>query len=160
MRSSSAAGWVGAAVLGSSAAIELARAWTRAPGAAAEASDAMGGIVVAVLIVAAFAVATRARALANVAVAAGFVLVAHGGTLVLDGQTVGSLFLGIAPVAAVLSHAAFTVESAERREEARAARMLALWNKTSRRRTAPAARPVASPIPLAMRASQATIIDA
>jgi len=150
---------VGAALLATSAVIEVARAWTNAPHTGAEAAQVVGGIVVALLIVAAFALATRARAFAHASTAAGFVLVAHGGTLVLEGQIIGALFLGLAPVVALLAHVAFAPNAADQHAAAASARMLALWMKKSRR-IAPTAPPVASPIPLAMRASQATIIDA
>jgi len=160
VRSSVAAGWLGATVLGTAGVIEVARAWTTTPRAGAEASHVVGGMVVALLGISAFALGARARAFTGVSVAAAFALVAHGGTLVLEGQTVGALFLGIAPLVALLSHVAFTTRPADERAAVSGAKMVALWMKTSRRKTAPAARRVASPIPLAMRASQATIIDA
>jgi hypothetical protein len=100
-----AAGAIGAAVLATAAAIEVARAWTNAgTTAGAEVTHVVGGVVVAILAAAGFAVGTRARALSGAAVAAAFVLVAHGGTLVLEGQIVGALFLGISPLVALLSH--------------------------------------------------------
>jgi hypothetical protein len=103
----SAAGVIGAALLGSSAAIEIARAWTSAPRVAAEASHALGGLLVALFVVAAIGLGLRARAVGGVVVGAAFALVAHGATLALQGELVGALFLGVAPVAALLAHVAF-----------------------------------------------------
>lgn len=121
-------------------------------------------MVVALFATAAFGLFARVRFLASVTVAAVFALVAHGGTLALSGDMVGALFLGLAPLVALLARITFAPddvsETATARETLARARMLALWMKTSRKRTARAAQPAASPIPLAMRASQATIIDA
>jgi len=157
------AGIASAAVLACASGIEIARAWTDAPHVAAEAEHALGGLLVALFTVAAIGLGTRNRVLASAAVPAVFALVAHGGVLVLEGELVGALFLGIAPVVALLAHATFAsdelMETAAARDAVMRANMLALWLKTSRKRTARAAAPVASPIPLAMRASRATIID-
>ena len=121
----------------------------------------MGGMLVALLVVAAFAFATRSTALAGVVVAATFALCAHGGTLVLQGETIGALYLGLAPVVGMLASIAFSPGTLREHNAALNAKMLGLWMKTRRpRKTAHAAAPVASRIPLAMRASQATIIDA
>jgi hypothetical protein len=163
--SRAAAGAIGATVLGCAAAIEVARAWTDAPHAGAAAEQIVGGVVVALFVTAAFGLLVRADALSSVAVASVFALVAHGGTLVLGGELCGAIFLGIAPFVALLAQATFAVDDAlettAAREAFARARLLALWMKTSRRRrTASAAARAASPIPLAMRASQATIIDA
>ena len=159
-----AAGVIAASVLGCAAGIELARAWAAPPHVGAEAEQVVGGVVVALFLTAALGLVMRVSGLERVAVAAIFALVAHGGTLVLEGELVGALFLGVAPVIALLTHATFAVDEAEETTSARDAlmrtRLLALWMKTSRRRIAPAAALAASPIPLAMRASQATIIDA
>lgn len=160
-----AAGAIGASILGCAAAIEIARAWTDAPHVGAGAEQVVGGVVVALLVTAALGLAVRAAALSSVAVASVFALVAHGGTLVLEGELCGALFLGIAPLVALLAQATFAVDDAleatAAREAFMRARLFALWMKTSRRRqTASGAAPAASPIPLAMRASQATIIDA
>lgn len=102
-----AAGVVGASVLGSAAAIEIARAWTTAPSVLAEAGHALGGVMVALFVIAAIGVATRARPLGGLAVASSFALLAHGLTLVLQGQIIGAVFIGIAPFAAVVAHVAF-----------------------------------------------------
>lgn len=159
-----ASGIIGAGVLGCAAGIEIARAWTDAPQLGVEAERVVGGAVVALFVTAALGLLTRASMLTSVAVAAVFALAAHGGTLVLEGELVGSLFLGIAPIVALLAHVTFAVddgiESTAAREAFMRARMLALWTTTSRRRTARAAPLAASPTPLAMRASQVTIIDA
>jgi hypothetical protein len=108
----SAAGVVGAALLASCSAIEIARAWTSAPSVAAEASHALGGLLVALFLVAAIGLGARARALGGVAVGAAFALVAHGATLVLQGELVGALFLGLAPVVGLLTHVAFLAADA------------------------------------------------
>jgi hypothetical protein len=107
-----AAGVVGATLLASCAAIEIARAWTSAPRVAAEASHALGGLLVALFIVAAIGLGARARALGGVAVGAAFALLAHGATLVLQGELVGALFLGLAPVVGLLTHVAFLAADA------------------------------------------------
>jgi hypothetical protein len=159
LRGSVAAAVIGAVTLAGAAGIEVARAWTSGPRAGAEATQVVGGVLVALFVVAAVGMAARARAMTGVIVASGFALFAHGGTLVLEGEVIGALFLGLAPVLAVLSNVAFAPSSVPQRDPAAGARLLALWMKTSRRKTAPGARRAASPTPLAMRASQATIID-
>ncbi|HSO32532.1 MAG TPA: hypothetical protein VLT33_08450 [Labilithrix sp.] len=98
---------VGATVLGSAAAIEVARAWTTAPGVLAEAGHAIGGVVVALFLVSGLGLAGRWRSLNGLAVASTFVLVAHGATLVLQGQLIGALFVGLAPLVAAVAHVAF-----------------------------------------------------
>jgi hypothetical protein len=151
-------------VLACAAGIEVARAWTDAPHVGAEAEQVVGGVLVAMFVTAALALLIRAVGFASVAVAAVFALAAHGGTLVLEGELIGALLLGLTPFVALLAHVTFAtddvMETAAARDAFMRARMLALWMKTSRRKTVRAAPLAASPIPLAMRASQATIIDA
>jgi hypothetical protein len=162
--SRSAAAISGAAVLGSAAGIEVARAWTDAPHPAVEAEQVVGGIVVALFVTAAFGLLMRASVFGSVVVASVFALVAHGSTLALEGEMIGTLFLGLAPIVALLGHLTFAtdeeLEITAARDALMRTKLLALWMKTSRRRTVRAAPLAASPIPLAMRASQATIIDA
>jgi hypothetical protein len=102
-----AAGIVGATVLATAAGIEIARAWTTAPGALAEVGHAIGGVLVALFCVSAMGLAARSRPLGGLAVASAFALVAHGATLVLQGQVIGALFVGLAPLVGVLAHVAF-----------------------------------------------------
>lgn len=102
-----AAGIVGATVLASAAGIEIARAWTTDPGPLAEASHAIGGVLVALFCISAIGLAARSRPLHGLAVASTFALVAHGATLALQGQTVGALFIGLAPLVGLLGHVAF-----------------------------------------------------
>jgi hypothetical protein len=157
------AGIASATVLACASGIEIARAWTDAPHVGAEAEHALGGLLVALFTVAAVGLGMRNRVLASAAVPAVFALVAHGGALVLEGELVGALFLGTAPLVALLAHATFAIdelmETAAARDAVMRANMLALWSRTSRKKTARAAAPAASPIPLATRASRATIID-
>jgi hypothetical protein len=105
--SSAAAGWVGAAVLASAAGIELARAWTQRPAAGGDAAQVVGGFLVAIFVLGAFVLATRTRDLATAAVISIFGVLAHGGTLVLDGHVVGAMFMGMGPVLALLTHVTF-----------------------------------------------------
>jgi hypothetical protein len=162
--SRAAAAISGAAVLGSAAAIEVARAWTDAPHPGVEAEQVVGGFVVALFVTAAFGLLARSRFFGSVVVAAVFALVAHGSTLALEGEMIGTLFLGLAPIVALLGHVTFAtdeeLDATAARDALMSAKLLALWMKTSRKRTVRAAPRAASPIPLAMRASQATIIDA
>jgi hypothetical protein len=162
--SRSAAGIAGATTLVCAAGIEVARAWTDAPHVGVEAEQVVGGIVVALFVTAACGLLARSSVFASVVVAAVFALVAHGATLALEGEMIGTLFLGLAPFVALLGHMTFAVdvvfETTAARDALMRAKLLALWMKTSRRRTVRAAPLAASPIPLAMRASQATIIDA
>ena len=147
------AGAIGAAMFGSAALIEVMRAWTTALKQGAEVSQVVGGLVVALLVVAAFGLALRMRALGGVAVAGAFALLAHGGTLVLSGSTVGALFLGLAPLVAMLTNVALARPTAM---------VTTSWEKkttAANRKTAPVVRRAASRIPLSMRASQVTIID-
>ena len=102
-----AAGIVGASVLASAAGIEIARAWTTAPGPLAEVSHAIGGVLVALFCVSAVGLAARSRSLHGLAVASTFALVAHGATLALQGQLIGALFIGLAPLVGILAHVAF-----------------------------------------------------
>jgi hypothetical protein len=102
-----AAGVVGAALVASCAAIEIARAWTSAPRVAAEASHALSALLVVLFIASSIGLGARARALGGVAVGAAFALLAHGATLVLQGELVGALFLGLAPAVALLAHVTF-----------------------------------------------------
>jgi len=99
-------------VLASAAGIEVARAWTTAPGPLAEVGHAVGGVMVALFCVAAMGLAARSRALGGLAVASTFALVAHGVTLVMEGQLIGALFLGIAPLVGVLAHVTFLLPAA------------------------------------------------
>lgn len=103
--SARAAGFIGATTLATAAAIEITRSWVGPPRVAAEIGHAISGVLVAVFVVSAFALVTRARALAPACVLAVYGLLAHGGALVLDGQTVGALFLGIVPLVALSGRA-------------------------------------------------------
>lgn len=145
VRGSVAASIVGGAVLASAAGIEVARAWTR-PGA--EATHVVGGVLVALFVAAAVGLAAQARPLANLAVAASFGLFTHGAVLALQGDVIGALFLGLAPITFMLAHMAFASPEAT---------MDDAWTS---QRIARAARSVASRSRLAMRASQVTIINA
>jgi len=98
---SQAAGWIGGTTLATAAAIEVARSWVTRPRVLAETGHALSGLLVALLVVSAFALLTRARALAPACVLAVYGLLAHGGTLVLGGQTTGGLFLGVVPLVVV-----------------------------------------------------------
>ena len=102
-----AAGVVGTAVLGCAAAIEIARAWTTPPRVLAEAGHAIGGVMVALFVLSGVGLAMRSRPLAGLAVASCFALLAHGLTIVLQGQTVGAIFVGLAPFVGALVHLAF-----------------------------------------------------
>ena len=157
------AGVASATVLACAAGIEIARAWREAPHAAAEADQAVDGLLVALFMAAAFGLAARSRTLASATVPAVFGLVAHGGVLVLQAELMGALFLGIAPVVALLAHATFAaddvIETAAARDVVVRANMLALWLKTSRKRSVRAAPRAASPTPLATHESPATTID-
>lgn len=102
-----AAGWLAGAVLVTAAGIELTRAWGQAAEARTEAAQIVGGLLVAILVLGALTLATRTRELALVVPVGVFGLLAHGSTLVLDGEVIGAMFLGIAPVLAVLSRATF-----------------------------------------------------
>ena len=139
-----AAGIVAATVLASAAGIESARAWTTAPGPLAEAGHAVGGVMVALFFIAAMGLAARSRALNGLAVASTFALVAHGATLVLQGQVVGALFVGLAPLVGVLAHVAFLpAESAP--IPLTSDRIDIAWAiEKTHRKTARAARPVVS----------------
>ncbi len=139
-----AGGIVGATVLASAAGIEIARAWTTAPGPLAEAGHAVGGVMVALFCIAALGLAARSRALNGLAVASTFALVAHGAALVLQGQVIGALFVGLAPLVGVLAHVAFLpTESAP--IPPTSDRIDIAWAiEKSRQKTARAARPVVS----------------
>ncbi len=102
-----AAGTLGAAVLASAAGIEIARAWTTSPRHLAEVSHVIGGVIVALFVLAGIGLAARSRPLAGLAIASAFALLAHGLTLVVQGQLVGAMFVGIAPIVASLTHFAF-----------------------------------------------------
>lgn len=181
VRGSVAAGFVGGAVLASAAGIEVARAWTR-PGA--ESTHVVGGVLVALLVCAAGGLAVQARSLASLAVASAFGLFTHGAVLALQGDVIGALFLGLAPIVFMLAHVAFaspeatmhdawfdeatpeatTAEATTAMTMAMAATAFAstapatLAIRTSQR-SARAARSVASRNRLAMRASPVTIIN-
>jgi hypothetical protein len=86
-------------------------------------------------------------------VAGAFALLAHGGTLVLSGSTVGALFLGLAPLVAMLTNVALA------RPTAMVTTPWEMRTTAPTLKTARVALPAASRIPLSMRASQATIID-
>ena len=129
-----AAGALGAAILACAATIEVARAWTSAPRPGAEAAHVVGGLLVALFVVAASAFAIQMRSMSTLVVATAFALFAHGGTLVLSGETIGAIFLGVAPIVAGLSKVAFA-PPAETNAVA-GARLLALFMKTTRKRPA------------------------
>lgn len=113
VRGSVAAGLVGAAALASAAGIEVARAWTARPQPGAEIGHVVGGVVVALFLVAASLLAGRAHSFGGVIVAASFALLAHGGVLALEGQTIGALFLGLAPIVFVLTSLALATPRGE-----------------------------------------------
>lgn len=147
-----AAGLVCAAMLGSAALIEIARAWTTRPQLLAEAGHAIGGVMVAVFVLGAVGVAARARPLGGLVVASGFALLAHGVTLVLQGQLIGGLFAGLAPIVSVLAHIAF-MPIPDPPVAPTSARLDIAWAiAKSHRKTAPAAARAASPSPFAMHA--------
>ncbi len=101
-----AAGLVGATVLVSIAAIEIARAWvdgTRAPSGTSEVSEVLSGALVALFVASAFALGVRARALAPLCLLTVYALLAHGSSLVLGGQVVGTIFLAVVPVVIALA---------------------------------------------------------
>lgn len=112
VRGSVAAGLVGAAALATAAGIEVARAWTTRPQAGAEIGHVVGGAVVALFVVASVLLAARARSFTGVIVAASFALLAHGGVLTLEGQTIGAMFLGLAPIVFVLTSLALATPRA------------------------------------------------
>lgn len=103
-----ATGYVGAAILGSAAVIEVARAWLSAP--CSEAASFLGGSVVALFVLASIGLATRVKELGGIAIAAAFGLLVYGTILVLGGQSIGILFVGLAPISGVLTHIAFRHE--------------------------------------------------
>jgi hypothetical protein len=147
-----AAGTVGATVLCCAAAIEVARAWTTAPHVFAEAGHVLGGVMVALFVLAGVGVATRSRPLGGLAVASSFALLAHGLTLVLQGQTIGAVFIGLAPIAALLAHVAFLPTPIAPVPPSSARIDIAWAIAKSRQKTARAARPAVSPSPIAMHA--------
>lgn len=111
MSASRAAGLVGGAVFASAAAIDVARVWTsvgamgspRLPAGTSEASQVLSGILVAIFALSGFALAVRAKALAPICVVAFYALLAHGSSLVLSGEVIGAIYLGIVPLAIALS---------------------------------------------------------
>jgi hypothetical protein len=140
-----ASGILGATVLSSAASIEIARAWTTPPGVLAEVGHALGGVMVALFLLAGLGLAARCRPLSGLAIASTFVMVAHGATLVLQGQLVGALFVGLAPVVAALAHVAF-VEPQSKPAPPTSDRIDIAWAiAKSRQKTARAARPAVSP---------------
>ena len=102
-----AAGVVGATVLASAAVLMVAQAWAEAPKPLAEATHVVGGIIVALLVVSAYAVGTRTRALGDLVVAAAFSLAAHGASVLIQGASAGVLFVVLCPIVAALGHLAF-----------------------------------------------------
>lgn len=106
MSASRAAGLVGGAILASAAAIDVARVWTcssKLPAGTAEVSQTMSGALVALFLLTGFTLALRVRALAPVCVVAFYALIAHGSALVLSGEVIGALFLGIVPLVIALA---------------------------------------------------------
>jgi hypothetical protein len=147
-----AAGIVGASVLGCAGAIEIARAWTTAPPFLAEAGHAIGGAMVALFVLAALGVATRSRPLGGLTIASSFALLAHGLTLVLQGQPVGAIFIGLAPIVAVLAHVAFLPTPIAPVPPSSARIDIAWAIAKSRQRTARTARRAVSPSQFVMHA--------
>ena len=147
-----AAGLIGAAALASAAAIEIARAWTTPPQVLAEAGHVVGGVMVALFVLGAVGVGARTRALGGVVVASAFALLAHGLTLVLQGQLIGGLFVGLAPIVGLLAHLAFLATPAAPVPPTSARLDIAWAIAKSHRKTARAAPRAASPSPFAMHA--------
>ena len=102
-----ATGIVGATILVSSAAIDVVRAWLAAPGVVGDLGQVLGGAVVALFVLGALGSALRAKELGGVAVASSFALLVYGAILVMQGQSIGILFVGLAPLSGVLTHITF-----------------------------------------------------
>lgn len=101
-----AAGLVAGAIFASAAAIDIARVWTCAsklPPGTVEVTQTMSGALVALFLLTGFILALRVEALAPVCVVAFYALIAHGSALVLSGEVIGALFLGIVPLVIVLA---------------------------------------------------------
>jgi len=147
-----ASGVVGTSVLVSAAAIEVARAWTTPPRVLAEAGHALGGVMVALFVLAGVGLAMRSRPLAGLALASSFALLAHGLALVLQGQTVGAIFVGLAPIVSVLAHVAFMAAPIAPVPPSSARIDIAWAIAKSRQKTARTARRAASPSPFVMHA--------
>lgn len=152
MPAPAAAGVVGASLLACGAVITVAHAWTEGPKPLAEVSHVIGGLIVALLVVAAVATGTRIRPLSDVVVAAAFSLAAHGASLVIQGAPVGGLLLALAPMVAVLAHVAFLPTPLAAAPHTSDRIDIAWAIAKSRRRTARAAQHAASPSHLAMHA--------
>lgn len=147
-----AAGIVGGSLFVGAAALVVVQAWSARPRPLAEATHAIGGVSVALLVLAAVAVVTRARRLGGVAFAAALALAAHGVSLVLQGQTVGALLLGIAPIATALGHIALMPTPIAPVPPTRDRIDIAWAIAKSRHQTARSARRAVSPSRLAMHA--------
>jgi hypothetical protein len=147
-----AAGVIGSAVLAGASVLVVAHAWSEGPKPLAEATHVIGGMIVALLVIAAFAVGTRMRALGDLVVAAAFSLAAHGASLVIQGATVGTIFLGLAPIVGVLAHVAFMRTPIAPIPHTSARLDIAWAIAKSRRKTACGARRAASPNHLVMHA--------
>lgn len=123
MSASRAAGFIGGAVFASAAAIDVARAWTSAdrlsgPHAVVgtgqgtgEVSQILSGVLVALFLLSGFTLAVRAKVLAPVCVVAFYALIAHGSSLVLRGEVIGAVYLGIVPLVIALSRVTMGRES-------------------------------------------------
>lgn len=106
MTTSQAAGLVGGAVFASAAAIEVARAWTsvsRLPAGTGEVSQVLSGALVAMFTLSAFTLCTRVKVLAPACIVAFYALIAHGSALVLSGEVIGAVYLGIVPLVIALA---------------------------------------------------------
>jgi hypothetical protein len=146
-----AAGVVGGVLLAASGALIVAHAWTWAP-RLTEVTQTIGGVIVALLAVAAVGVGTRARPLADLAAAAALSLAAHGASIAIQGSAFGALLLGLAPLVAVVAHVAFVTTPSAPAPPTSDRLDIAWAIAKSRRKTAPAAGRAASPNRLAMHA--------
>lgn len=147
-----AAGVVGATVLVGAALLTVAHAWTEAPKPLAEVTHVIGGVIVALAVVAAFAVGTQARALRELVAASALGLAAHGASLLIQGELIGALFVALAPLVAFFAHLAFMASPIAPAPPTSDRIDIAWAIAKSRRTTAHAARRAASPSHLAMRA--------
>lgn len=147
-----AAAVVGATVLGGAAVLLVAQAWSEAPKPLAEATHVVGGMIVALLVVAACVVGTRTRALGDLVVAAAFSLAAHGASVLIQGASAGLLFVALAPVVAALGHLALLPTPIAPAAPTSDRIDIAWAIAKSRRTTARAAARAASPSHLAMHA--------
>ena len=106
MTARQAAGLVGGAVFASAAAIEVARAWTssgRLPSGTGEVSQVLSGALVAMFTLSAFTLCARVKALVPACIVAFYALIAHGSALVLSGEVIGAVYLGIVPLVIALA---------------------------------------------------------